>query len=77
MAADTKRTNKVSLFFSDSEFMALSREALVEDRAVPDLVRRRVLMSMYGSIGARSADRQRKLLSVDDSDDQPQSGFGE
>lgn len=74
---DIKRTNKVSVFFTDSEFLAISREATLEDRSTADLVRRRVLLSMYGSMGLRNAEAQKNSLLADDSGSTQTSGWGQ
>jgi hypothetical protein len=58
MVDDRKHTESVRAFFTEREYLDLSRIADREDRKVGEMVRVFVRRSMYGTIGAEAQEGQ-------------------
>ena len=63
MVDDRKHTEAVRAFFTEREYLDLSRIAEREDRKVGEMVRVFVRRAMYGTVGAECQDGQQSNLS--------------
>ena len=64
MVDDRKHTEPVRTFFTEREYLDLSRIADREDRKVGEMVRVFVRRSMYGTIGAESQEGQQSNVAL-------------
>lgn len=63
MVDDRKHTEAVRAFFTEREYLDLSREAEREDRKVGEMLRVMARRYMYGTMGSNCQDGQQSNLS--------------